>query len=347
MRNSPRKLWWLLGAGAVLVWCVVPALGAEQSGASGAAGSAQVITQSGPGMVQVEMSAEPLEPSEYWLGLQCAPVSGPLRAQLGLAEGQGLVVQGVMPDSPAAKAGLKQFDVLAGVGGKPIHGIADLVAAVEKAKDKKDVVLEVIRGGEKLEVKTRPAKRPEDAAAGGHLLVPPEIEGQKELRRWFERVLPEGQPGELLAPRLRIFGGPAVVLPPGARVHPPLPGNLSISVTKQGDQPAKIVVNRGDEKWEITEDEIDKLPPDIRPHVERMLGRVPKLDFRVLGPDRIVRPLPLPGADALERRIDQMGRQLEELRRSLRELRQRQGRGQDQPLQQAPPRDRDAPRDET
>lgn len=51
-----------------------------------------------------------------------------------------------------------------------------------------------------------------------------------------------------------------------------LPENLTIVVTKQGSQPAKVAVSRGDAKWDVTEEQLDKLPDDVRPHVERMLG---------------------------------------------------------------------------
>lgn len=372
MRNNRWKCWSLLAAGIVLVWCMAPAWGAGQETLQR---KAQVIAQPAPRAVQVQVQAEAARPlsallqakepqtvqlqvlaqpgelGDYWVGVQCEPLSEPLRAQLGLKEGEGLVVESVLPDSPAAKAGLKPYDVLAAVNGKPIEGLRDLIAAVQKAKDQEDLTLEVIRQGKRQELKVRPAKRPEGLAGQGPLVAPPGIEGPEELRRWFEKVVPEGTWGELLGPRFRIFGGPAVVLPPGARVHPPLPGNLSVSITKQGDEPAKIVVKRGDEKWELTEDELDKLPADIRPHVERMLGRVPKLDFRVFAPEeRLLRPLPLPRpqvAEELEKRLDQMQQQLEELRRSLRELRQRRGHEQQDPSLDEAPRPREnAPKDE-
>jgi hypothetical protein len=48
---------------------------------------------------------------------------------------------------------------------------------------------------------------------------------------------------------------------------------VSISISKAGDQPAKVVVQRGNDKWEVTEKELDKLPADIRPSVEQMLGQ--------------------------------------------------------------------------
>ena len=53
---------------------------------------------------------EPLRPSEYWLGLECYPAQDALRAQLNLEEGQGLVVHQVLPESPAAKAGIQHQD---------------------------------------------------------------------------------------------------------------------------------------------------------------------------------------------------------------------------------------------
>ena len=55
----------------------------------------------------------------------------------------------------------------------------------------------------------------------------------------------------------------------------PLPDNVSVSVSRSGNKPAKISVSRGDEKWDITDQELNKLPDDLRPFVERMLGGGP------------------------------------------------------------------------
>ena len=69
------------------------------------------------------------------------------------------------------------------------------------------------------------------------------------------------------------FIRPGAIVPGDVLVTVPLPPNMSIVVSKEGDQPARIVVKRGHEKWELTEKELDKLPADVRPHVQRMLGR--------------------------------------------------------------------------
>ena len=58
---------------------------------------------------------------------------------------------------------------------------------------------------------------------------------------------------------------PVSHLPPrrdfAAEPSPPMPANMSLADYQEGDgQPAKIVVKRGDEKWETTEKELEKLP---------------------------------------------------------------------------------------
>ena len=55
-------------------------------------------------------------------------------------------------------------------------------------------------------------------------------------------------------------------------VGKPMPANLSIAITKVGEQPANIVVQRDKDEWKVTEKTLDKLPADVRPFVERMLG---------------------------------------------------------------------------
>ena len=47
---------------------------------------------------------------------------------------------------------------------------------------------------------------------------------------------------------------------------------MSITITKTGDKPAEITVKEGDEKWEVSEKDLDKLPEKVRPYVDGMLG---------------------------------------------------------------------------
>src|SRR5262249_13458216 len=68
-------------------------------------------------------------PPAYWIGLLggAIPADNPLRAQIDLPEHQGLLVANVVPKSPAAKAGLKQYDILMKANGKDLHEMKDLI----------------------------------------------------------------------------------------------------------------------------------------------------------------------------------------------------------------------------
>ena len=66
-----------------------------------------------------------------------------------------------------------------------------------------------------------------------------------------------------------LFVMPGFVLPDQAK---DFPKNLEVTITKKGEEPAKITVKRGDDQWEVDANSLDKLPEDIRPHVKQMLG---------------------------------------------------------------------------
>ena len=98
----------------------------------------------------------------FWIGVQLAPIPAAVRAQLGLGKEQGLMVESVIPKSPAATT-LKPFDILVGVNGRPLAGHEGLTKAVKAAgKTKKSVKLTIIRGGKKSTIEITPA-RPKQA----------------------------------------------------------------------------------------------------------------------------------------------------------------------------------------
>ena len=292
--------------------------------------------------------AEPIKLSDYWLGLECRPVPPALRAQLKLPEDQGLVVEGVVPESPAAAAGIEQYDVLVKADGKPLAKLQDLIDAVDAAKDK-ELALELVRGGKSTQVKAKPAKRPESQfplPGPGRVEEPP--------RDWMKRYFDQFRPGEEGKQPWRFrFWGPGTILPPDAKPDREMPRDMQVTITRSGDDPAKIVVKRGDEKWEVTEDELGKLPDDVRPHVERMLGRTPPPggpkswsgDFDFVpewpGPRWQVRP-----EGGLEKRMEEMNRRIDELRKSLDQMREQRPRLKDAPRPDSKkaPRPKDEPK---
>jgi membrane-associated protease RseP (regulator of RpoE activity) len=270
-------------------------------------------------------------PSEYWLGVFAVPVDAALESQLNLKD--RLIVQHIVPDGPAAKAGMKEHDILLKFGDAEIHNLDDLIKAVGENKDK-EVVVTLLRGGKEQTVRAKPKKRPPEdvikptphAADHWEDAVQDWLRGRGGI--WW----PDG------SLRMRFFGPGFVDSEP-----PELPGDLSISLTKKGDQPATIIVEKNGEKWEITEDKLDDLPDDIRPHVERLLGRQRIFGFRFgpdgkeleietrkhrWDPDAVRRGYEdlrreIFGKDALEK----LNRKLEELRKEVDRLKKRDQKG--------------------
>src|SRR5262245_15694012 len=54
----------------------------------------------------------PEQVGTHWIGAEVTPADPTLRSQLGLGDGQGLVVSWIHQGSPAAQAGLESHDVL-------------------------------------------------------------------------------------------------------------------------------------------------------------------------------------------------------------------------------------------
>jgi membrane-associated protease RseP (regulator of RpoE activity) len=226
---------------------------------------AQNLVQPIRGTNNRSLIGEPLLSSKYWLGVQCLPIPPALRSHLNLPERQGVMVGAVVKDSPAAKAGVVQYDVLLRVGGKPLAEPRDLLAAVDAAKETV-LKIDLIRGGKPQTIQLTPVMRPEQTGEAA-------LDDQADwntIQKWLDGMK-SGEQGGL--PSFNM-ARPGMILPKNVLIPKAfLPGNMSVVVTQQGDQPAKIVVKRNNENWEVTEKELDKLPADVRPFVEQMLGR--------------------------------------------------------------------------
>jgi len=260
-------------------------------------------------------SHERAERHDYWIGVQCSPVEDPaLRAQLGLERHEGIIVDDVLPEGPAAKAGLKRFDVLVSAGGSRLRNVHVLQQAVNSAKGG-ELKIEFYRGGKQQTATVQPAERP--GLPGEPQAVMPQRD-RDAVRQWLDS-LRNGEPG--VPPRALHFFGPGFVMPPSEAT---LPDDMSVTIARQGKQPAKIVVKQGEQTWEATEDKLSELPPEVRREVEALLQpRMPNF-----GPLEPLPGPPLPGpalpshqlADRLDRRLQDISGQLEQLRKRLDQL---------------------------
>jgi len=95
-----------------------------------------------------------MKPTAY-IGVMTRGVPPEVRAQTGLAEGFGLLVEEVMPDSPAQKAGLQQHDVLILLGDQKLVNQEQLSTLVRAEKKDTDLAFTIKRSGseQKLSIK--------------------------------------------------------------------------------------------------------------------------------------------------------------------------------------------------
>ncbi len=100
-----------------------------------------------------------LEKPVAYLGVLTGPVSRELRAQFSLAEGFGLQVAEVMPDSPAHAAGLKEHDVLVNFEDQKLVNMEQLQTLVRSKKKDDTVNLTVITSGEQKQVSVKIGER--------------------------------------------------------------------------------------------------------------------------------------------------------------------------------------------
>jgi len=86
------------------------------------------------------------------VGLAPADVARQLRASVGLADREGLLVRSVAPDSPADRAGVKAGDLITQAGGTEVTTVDDLHLALDAARDAQALVLHVVRGADELDL---------------------------------------------------------------------------------------------------------------------------------------------------------------------------------------------------
>ncbi len=111
--------------------------------------------------------AAPKREPVTFLGVVAVPASAAMTEQLGLPAGFGLVVESVVPDSPAAVAGLKRFDILKSLGDQRLASADQLSALIRAGKDGDDVVFTLLRRGQEEKVTAKLAKRVPDAMSAG------------------------------------------------------------------------------------------------------------------------------------------------------------------------------------
>ena len=80
--------------------------------------------------------------SQYSLfGMEVSDLDPAVAEQLGIQDAQGVVITGVQPDSPAARAGLQTGMVISQVNRKPVTSVDELKAQVKVQKEGESLLL--------------------------------------------------------------------------------------------------------------------------------------------------------------------------------------------------------------
>ena len=75
-----------------------------------------------------------------------------MQRAVGLPERDGLLVRGVEDESPAARAGIQQGDLIVAAAGQQVDGIDALHRALDAASGNGGLTLTVVRGTEERQV---------------------------------------------------------------------------------------------------------------------------------------------------------------------------------------------------
>ena len=220
---------------------------------------------------EADAQADVAEEPTYWIGIHGRSIENAvLRTHLQLAEDMGVVIEKIVDNSPAAKAGLRKHDIILRVNGDAVENMRVLQSLVRKSQEK-PLELKIIRLGKQEKISLVPEVLPKEiaeqqrAAAGRPL---GRMNGRRLDADGIQQLL--GQLG------MRDFG-PGLAFRPGEqREFQHARGGVSISIRRNNDGPAHITVKQGDKTWRIEGDDqeaLKELPEDVRPQVEQLLNQ--------------------------------------------------------------------------
>ncbi len=175
-----------------------------------------------------------------YLGVSVNDLTPDLARGFGLPAGtKGALIQNVVPDSPAAKAGVKAGDVVTAVNGKTVEGSVQLTRSVSAVPPGGKAHLALVRRGDKKEVAVTVGTRPDEDRISSGTEKEEEQGGEKPKRdeKLGLRVAPLTPE---LARELRAQGDQGVVV---------------VAVTEDG--PAdKAGIRRGDLVLEVNQAQV-------------------------------------------------------------------------------------------
>jgi serine protease Do len=113
----------------------------------------------------IEQILERGRPIRGFLGVQMRDLDLMLRSNLDYGGENGALVTGVVPGSPADRAGLQQWDVIVSLDGKSIQSSNQLFGLIQGARVGHTVVIEIWRGGSIVKLQAKISESSADQSA--------------------------------------------------------------------------------------------------------------------------------------------------------------------------------------
>jgi serine protease Do len=177
-----------------------------------------------------------------YLGIVIQPVTPDLAERFGVKIHEGILVSQVPPGTPAAKAGLKEGDIILQYGGKKVSTPQELQGVVEESKIGSSQPALVLRDGKRMTVDVAPGEQPADYGmarirGGQGPATRPESSSFDKLGIQAETLTPE------LGQRLGVKSSAGVVI---TQVQPGSPAQAAglatgMVITQANRKPVKTV----------------------------------------------------------------------------------------------------------
>jgi len=113
-----------------------------------------VVIEQDPGQIEVQPKIETDgmnivigDDGSSWLGVETHEVTSDKAKELKLSAERGVVLGKIVPDSPAAKAGLKENDVVMEINGQRVEGAAQFRRMIHEIPAGRSIQLSVWRDG--------------------------------------------------------------------------------------------------------------------------------------------------------------------------------------------------------
>lgn len=286
----------IIGPGALVALVLAPAAWAADPAPKERKGEMRVITKTerpAPGVRRIHPPGE-METVAF-LGVQASPASRTVAVQLNLPAGAGLVVNHVVPDSPAAGV-LQEHDILLKLDDQILIETRQLSVLIRQRKEGDEVTLTYLRGGKEATARVKLGKQEvpkmsllEHAAPGGLLpgfgfgpgrveMLNPEHRSREEVDRMLSLIRPAapGAPTRIQIERPRGPGMRAMSVHPANSnlVYSDDEGSLELTIT-DGRKSLVAKDAAGKELFSgpvNAPEERAKMPPPIRQRLEKLEG---------------------------------------------------------------------------